>query len=117
MKDNILVDKTKGFAKEIIKVARNVRVKHKEYSLADQLLRAGTSIGANVHEANYAQSRVDFISKLEIALKECYETEYWLELLTETGCIDVQEYKVLKHDCGEIRILLIKSCKTAKTNA
>ena len=87
-----------------------------EYTVTNQLLRSGTSIGANIHEAQYAQSKNDFVSKFEIALKECYESEYWLELLFETDSIDEQKYAKMKNDCGKIRRLLIASCKTIKEN-
>ena len=85
MSNSILRDKAKDFAKNIVFLCRNMKSEHKETVLINQLLRSGTSIGANVHEAQYAQGTKDFISKLEIAQKECYETEYWLELLFETG--------------------------------
>lgn len=84
--------------------------------LTNQLLRSGTSIGANLHEAQYAQGPKDFISKLEIAQKECYETEYWLELLYETGYMSEEQYRLLKNDCGAIRRMLIASLNTAKAN-
>ncbi len=83
-------------------------------SQTDQLTRASSSIGANLREAKYAQSRQDFISKLEIALKEAFETEYWLELLFETRKLDEQTYKYLKNKCGSIRRRIIASVKTAK---
>ena len=82
--------------------------------LVNQLLRSGTSIGANIHEAQYAQGTRDFISKLEIAQKECYETEYWFELLYEAGCIEEAIYKSIQNDCGAIRRMLISSLKTIK---
>ena len=88
MSNSILRDKAKEFAKNIVFLCRNMKSEHKETVLINQLLRSGTSIGANIHEAQYAQGTKDFISKLEIAQKECYETEYWLELLFETGCIE-----------------------------
>ena len=78
------------------------------------LLRSGTSIGANIHEAQYAQGKKDFISKLEIAQKECFETGYWLELLFETGYIAESTYKPLQNQCGAIRRMLISSLNTAK---
>ena len=81
MSNSILRDKAKEFAKNIVFLCRNMKSEHKETVLINQLLRSGTSIGANIHEAQYAQGTKDFISKLEIAQKECYETEYWLELL------------------------------------
>ena len=114
MGDNLLVEKSKKFAKEIIFTIKDVRKEHREFALTDQLLRSGTSIGANIHEANYAQGRADFISKLEIALKECYESEYWLDLLFETNYLKEQTYRTLKNDCGAIRKMLISSCTTAK---
>ena len=83
--------------------------------MVNQLLRSGTSIGANIHEAQYAQSKKDFISKLEIAQKECYETEYWLQLLFETGCMSESKYKAIQNDCGAIRRMLIASLKTIKS--
>jgi len=79
-------------------------------------LRSGTSIGANLHEAQYAQGTKDFISKFEIALKECYETEYWLELLYETGYLSEAQYTPLRNDCGIIRRMLISSINTVKNN-
>ena len=83
--------------------------------ISNQIGRSGTSIGANIHEANYAQGKKDFISKLEIAQKECYETEYWLEILFETDCMNEEEYKSLQNDCGAIRRMLISSLKTIKS--
>ena len=82
----------------------------------NQLLRSSSSIGANLHEAKYAQSRADFISKLEIALKESSETDYWLELLYRKGKITEDNYKTLRNDCGSIRRRLIASITTAKNN-
>ena len=82
----------------------------------NQLLRSSSSIGANLHEARYAQSRADFISKLEIALKESSETDYWLELLYRKGRIMEDNYKTLRNDCGSIRRRLIASITTAKNN-
>ena len=83
----------------------------------NQLMRSCSSIGANTHEAKYAQSRADFIHKMEIALKECYETEYWLELFVKTNIITEEAYKHLKNHCGKIRKLLIASINTAKANS
>ena len=114
MSNSILRDKAKEFAKNIVSLCRNMKSEHKETVLINQLLRSGTSIGANIHEAQYAQGTKDFISKLEIAHKECYETEYWLELLFETGCIEQTSYKTIKNDCGAIRRMLIASLNTVK---
>jgi four helix bundle protein len=80
----------------------------------DQIIRASSSIGANLREAKYAQGRQDFISKLEIALKEAYETEYWLELLFEIAKLDEDTYKALKSKCGSVRRRIIASVKTVK---
>ncbi len=76
--------------------------------------KSGTSVGANIHEANYAQSKADFVSKLQIALKECYETEYWLELFSKTNNIDDKQYSEHKNDCGKIRRVLTASINTTK---
>ena len=80
----------------------------------NQLIRSSSSVGANLHEAKYAQSRADFISKLEIALKDCYETECWLELLSNIHALDEISYKKLINKCGTIRRMLIASITTAK---
>lgn len=85
--------------------------------MTDQLARAGTSVGANIHEAQYAQSKKDFIAKLEIALKESNETSCWLKLMYETKRIALASYKYAEKLCGNIRRLLIASCKTAKENS
>ena len=114
MSNSPLRDKAKAFAKEIVILCREIKTTHREAVLTNQLLRSGTSIGANLHEAQYAQGTKDFISKLEIAQKECYETEYWLELLFETGYLEENQYKKLNNDCGVIRKMLISSCKTLK---
>ena len=86
----------------------------RESIISNQIARSGTSIGANIFEANYAQGRKDFISKLEIALKEASETEYWLELLHQTNYIDDARYKELSNQCATIRVMLVASCRTAK---
>ena len=113
--DSILRDKAKEFAKKIVFLCRDMKTNHKESVLINQLLRSATSIGANLHEAQYAQGTKDFISKLEIAQKECYETEYWLELLFETGCMTEEVYKDVQNECGAIRRMLISSLKTIKS--
>ena len=115
MSNSPLRDKSKEFAKQIVILCRDIKSTHRESVLTNQLLRSGTSIGANLHEAQYAQGSKDFISKLEIAQKECYETEYWLELLFETGYIPDSQYKVLQNTCGQIRRMLISSLSTVKT--
>ena len=88
MSDSVLRDKSKEFAKQIVILCRNIKQQQKESVLTNQLLRSATSIGANIHEANYAHGKPDFIAKLQIALKECYETEYWLELFKKAKLLD-----------------------------
>lgn len=116
MADSVLREKSKDFAKQIVILCRNIKKTYRESVLTNQLLRSATSIGANVHEAQYAQGKKDFISKFEIALKECHETEYWLELMFETGYINESEYKPLQNDCGAIRRMLISTITTLKKN-
>ena len=114
MSESIIREKAKEFAKNIVFLTKEIKINKKESVLSNQLLRSETSIGANIHEAQYAQGTADFISKLEIALKECFESEYWLDLLFETGYIEEKQYKKLNNDCGVIRKMLISSCKTLK---
>ena len=109
-----LMDKSKAFALRIIKVCNEVRKEKKESILTNQLVRSGTSIGANIREAFYAHSKADFISKLQIALKECSESEYWLELLIESGYYDNKDILDM---CIEIKKILISSINTAKSRA
>ena len=113
MADSKLRDLSADFAVKVIKVCDDIKG---HYSLVNQLERSSTSIGANIHEANYAHSKADFVAKFQIALKECYETEYWLELFVKTAIISEEVYKKLKNDCGKIRKLLISSINTAKAN-
>ena len=115
MKENKLVQLSLNFSVEIINLVENLKLKH-ETIISNQIGRSGTSIGANIHEAQYAQGKKDFISKLEIALKEANETGYWLELLNRTNYIDEQTFKALSSKCASIRVMLIASCKTAKEN-
>ena len=114
MKENLLVDLSKQFAVNIVNLCTEIKENRKGNILLNQLLRCGTSIGANIHEANYASSKPDFINKLQIALKECYETDYWLDLFKETGIITEDEYKALFSQCSKIRKVLIASITTAK---
>ena len=117
MRVNPLVDLSKQFAIEIVNICADIKSNSKGHLLSSQLLRSGTSIGANIHEGNYAQSRADFISKFQIALKECYETEYWLDIFAQTDIITKQTYSSLHSQCTKIRKLLISSINTAKTNS
>ena len=116
MSESIIREKAKEFAKNIVFLTKEIKINKKESVLSNQLLRSGTSIGANIHEAQYAQGTADFISKLEIALKECFESEYWLELLFETNFISEVEFKSIYSDCSELNKLLIASLKTSKLN-
>ena len=103
------------FAVDIIELVKHLKSKH-ETVISNQIGRSGTSIGANIHEANYAQGKKDFISKLEIALKEASETGYWLELLHRTNYINNMQFKSLSDKCASIRVMLVASCRTAKQN-
>ncbi|MBQ7133321.1 MAG: four helix bundle protein [Ruminococcus sp.] len=116
MADSIMLDKAKDFAVDVVNLCRNIKSSHRESVLTNQLLRSGTSIGANIHESKYAHGTADFISKMQIALKECYESEYWLEILNRTGYISEDEYNKLKNACGSIRRMLISSINTTKAN-
>lgn len=113
MADSLLITKSKAFALEIIKVCNYIKQTKKETVLTNQLIRSGTSVGANIREAFYGHGTADFIAKLQIALKECSESEYWLELLIESGYYD--DTKILEM-CIEVKKLLISSLNTAKAN-
>lgn len=116
MKENKLAELSMEFSVDIIELVKHLKT-NKETIISNQIGRSGTSIGANIHEAQYAQGKKDFISKLEIALKEASETGYWLELLHKTKYIDEKTFKVLSSKCASIRVMLIASCKTAKENS
>ena len=111
-----LIDLSKLFAIDIIQICKKIREERHENVLVNQLLRSGTSIGANIHEANYASSRLDFINKFQISLKECYETEYWLDILMQTDYIYKEEFSRLNTSCCKIRKMLASSINTAKQN-
>ena len=112
MKNNVIVDKSKQFALRIIKLYQYLRSEKKEHVLSKQLLRSGTSIGANIKEAVRGQSKPDFYAKMNIALKEASETEYWLELLHESGYLDEKSFSSIYSDCQEILKLLMAITKT-----
>ena len=114
MSESILREKSKTFAKEIIFLCRKLKENKVEGVILNQLLRSGTSIGANVHEAQYAQGTKDFISKFEIALKECNESEYWLELLFKTYSLSESDYNIFHGYCVELRRMLVSSVTTLK---
>ena len=111
MAENKLADMSTEFAIQILKLTETIKG---HYSLSNQLERSGTSIGANIREAKYAHSRPDFIAKLQISLKECYETEYWIEIAQKADIISDEIAKTVLHDCGSIRRMLISSINTAK---
>lgn len=113
MKENKLADLSMEFSVDIINLVKHLKANH-ESIISNQIGRSGTSIGANIYESQYAQGKKDFISKLEIALKEASETGYWLELLYRTQYIDEQSYKALSAKCTSLRVVLIASCRTAK---
>ena len=114
MSDNLVLDLSMQFAIDVVNLCESLKGKN---SLTNQLLRSGTSIGANIHEGNYASSKADFVAKFQIALKECYETEYWLKLFAKTNIISEQVYNKLINDSGKIRRILISSINTAKANS
>ena len=114
MADSILRNKSKEFSKSIVFLCRKMNQNGVEGALINQLLRCGTSVGANIHEAQYAQGTKDFISKFEIALKECNESEYWLELLYETNSISKTEFDEFQNKCIELRRMLVSSVTTLK---
>ena len=112
--ENAVEEKSKAFAIRILKLNKYLREEKKEFVLSEQILRSGTSIGANVKEANCAQSKADFYSKLNIALKEAVETEYWLELLCAGEYIEKAHFENIYNDCKELIKLLTAITKTQK---
>lgn len=113
MQESPLIAKSKSFALQIIRVCNEIKQEKRESILTNQLIRSGTSVGANIREAFFAHGKADFIAKLQIALKECSESEYWLELLIESGYYSNKEILNL---CIEVKRLLISSLNTAKSN-
>ena len=115
MKENKLVELSMDFSVDIINLVKFLKSNH-ETIIANQIGRSGTSIGANIHEAQYAQGTKDFISKFEIALKEASETGYWLELLYKTNYIGEEQYNFLETKCKSLRVMLASSINTVKNN-
>ena len=113
-KDQLSVQ-SMDFAVSIINLVKNLKAKH-ESVISNQIGRSGTSIGANIREAQYAHGKADFVAKLQIALKEANETGYWLELLFRTGYLPEVEFKTLDSACASIRVMLVSSINTAKQN-
>ena len=116
MKESITKTKSKTFAVRIVRLYKYLQDEKKEFVISKQILRSGTSIGANVHEAFFGQSQKDFMSKMQVALKEASETEYWIDLLTETNYIAENESKSILNDCQELARLLHATVKTSKSN-
>ena len=116
MKDSELRSRAKALALHIITICDEIDTRKGRGVLVNQITRSATSIGANIHEANYASSKADFINKFHIALKECAETEYWVEMLVGSNCITENISKELLQECGVIRRMLVKSINTLKAN-
>ena len=116
MAENQLVVLSKAFSVEIIHLCDKMKSRGKATTIINQLLRSGTSIGANIHEANYASSKADFINKFQIALKECYETDYWLGIFHDAGILAAEEYDRAFAQCSKFRKLLVASLTTAKNH-
>ena len=112
--DSAIREKSKRFAVRIVRLCQYLTEEKREFVMSKQLLRCGTSVGANVREGKYGQSRSDFVSKMSIALKEASETEYWLELLRETEYLTTEQYDSIQADCGEIAKLLTAIVKTSR---
>ena len=111
--ENIVLTKSLEFAVRVVNLSKHMNAQHKEYVMSKQLLRCGTSIGANVHEAQRGQSKADFAAKMNIALKEANETDYWLKLLHRTEYLTDQQYKSLYEDVDELISILTAICKSA----
>ncbi len=116
MKNSKLRSRAKTLALKVISLCDSVDTRKGRSVLVNQITRSASSIGANIHEANYASSKADFINKFHIALKECVETEYWIEMLVGSNCITENISKELLQECGVIRRMLVKSINTAKGN-
>jgi four helix bundle protein len=116
LRENLLKVKTYAFALQIVHLCRFLSQEQREFMLSKQLLRCGTSIGANVEEANQAQSKLDFIHKLSIAHKEAFETHYWLRLLRDSNYLDEVKAQALLEECEQIQKMLTASIKTSKAN-
>jgi four helix bundle protein len=116
MRKNVLKEKSHSFAIRIVKLSQFMQTEKKEYILSRQILKSGTAIGALIWEAEHAQSRADFINKMNIALKEANETEYWLLLLKDTDYLDDNAYKSLFEDCDELVAMLVSTVKTLKAS-
>ena len=116
MKSNVSVEKSFSFAVRIVNLYKYLTQEHKEYVLSKQLLRSGTSIGANISEAQRGQSKADFTAKMSIALKEASESEYWIKLLYHTNYINEEQFRSLSTDVQELIAILMAICGTANAN-
>ena len=116
MKDSVLRTKAKEFALHVIAVCDTIDTKKNRGALTNQIVRSSTSVGANIHEVSYGSSKADFINKLQIALKECFETEYWIDMLCGSGSITDETAKELMQECCVIHAMLVRSITTAKKN-
>ena len=116
MKESVMRTKAKAFSLHVLSVCDTIDTKKNRGALVNQIVRSATSIGANIREANYAHGKADFIAKLQIALKESYEAEYWMELFVRAELVSPEEMRPLYQQCGTIRRLLVTSINTAKEN-
>ena len=114
MKESEVRNRARQFAIAVMRICKGIDGRGGNDVLINQIVRSATSIGANIHEANYAASKADFANKLQIALKECYETEYWIDLMEASDCITADCKSQLLQDCGVIRRMLVKSINTVK---
>ena len=111
---SVLKDKSYAFAIRIVRLAQYLQKEQKEYIISKQVIRSGTAVGALIREAEFGQSRADFINKMSISLKEANETDYWLSLLKDTDYIELKIHESLERDCKEIIAMLVSTVKTAK---
>lgn len=116
MAKGVVLNKSMEFAIRIVNLYKHLSIDRQEYVMSKQLLRCGTSIGANLSESEYAISRKDFLAKINISLKECNETQYWLQLLQRTGFLEVREYESINTDCVELLKLLLSISKTTASS-
>lgn len=114
--ENVVAIKSYAFAIRVVKLYKHLSQEKKEFVLSKQMLRSGTSIGALIKEAEHAQSKADFLNKMNVALKEANETEYWLMLMKDTGYLSETEFQSIKNDCSEILKLLISIVRSTKTS-
>jgi four helix bundle protein len=113
---SVLRDKSYMFAIKIVKLSQYLQSEKKEFVLSKQILKSGTAIGALIREAEFGQSRPDFISKMSISLKEANETEYWLSILNDTNYLEFELFNSLQSDCKELIAMLVSTVKTSKSN-